>query len=855
MIPKRSGHVGSGAFLPTPDTRKPRGTTPEAIAETEPMSNNVIADSAAASSAFLARLAAGQITTGASAKPWAPPTAPNALPAANDAPSPKPVTTDAGTGLHEGSIVPFAAPPLLVAECRPNKVLAKRFEADGTKRDYDDCFDFRYRELPANTFAELLAAISWVSSHPTMCVLRGVLRPEWPRADTAPDAYFYRRKNDRPGEPANITEGAFSWVVYDYDDTASPFDLAAPERSIRTWHATLPPELRTAQSAFFPSASAHVSSTVRGKLVVWYGSPITGEQARDFADLYRADASVGRCYQPNYFAAPVFADGAVDPLAAHRAPIMFAGNDATPPAPAALKAHRDRPAPVPLGECPPGDKGILAALGPAAAQLGKRFAISGHLGGIMRKLGFEREACAAILTDWIPANELEPRLKWALAAWDKDPDEVSGEAALRETVGNAHAAVIVEACTRAAPPPSPEEMEKAARLDAIFETANRLQKEAAAASSTPAPIAVALDNDPFRFMWSDGIFAPLEPPVYVIDQLVQRGSLVEIIAYGGSGKTWLIVEMGVSAALGRLTFGRFPSKPSRVKFIDFENGTDEMRRRVQAVAKSHGASTIQNLAVSSFPSIYLTNSRFEELLRPVAEQSDIIFIDTFKAASPGVDENDSNIRVGLDVLKRIASQTGCAIVVLAHAKKIGANKDDHDPRELARGSSAIYDAADTVFAVQYKEGEPLSVVQTKARLGRTAEPFLVAIEDLPGPTGLLGAGGVRVGGLERGEHAAAALSAGERRILDKLREVRVVETLDGGSKADEAARRLARLCGMKESAFAEAFLSLRERSHASPEAEGLRIDGKGRSRKIVYNAPTHGARLAPSVLGASQREP
>jgi hypothetical protein len=145
-------------------------------------------------------------------------------------------------------------------------------------------------------------------------------------------------------------------------------------------------------------------------------------------------------------------DGCSDPLEGHRTPIVFEGKPATQPAPSTLKAFRDRPAPVPLKDCPPGDEGILATLGPADEQIGKRFHIAGHLGGLMRKLGFEREDCAAILTAWIPATELAPRLKWALEAWDKPADTVSGEVMLRETVGKAHADVIVAACMLARRP-------------------------------------------------------------------------------------------------------------------------------------------------------------------------------------------------------------------------------------------------------------------------------------------------------------------------------------------------------------------------------------------------------------------
>jgi len=340
--------------------------------------------------------------------------------------------------------------PLLVAECPDDRILTKRFEANGTKHDFTAGKWFKYHQLWATTWHDLLEALTWLTEQPTMCILRGVL---FEGCDDGEE--YYRRKHGTEAEPATLAPGSFPWVVYDFDETAAPFDLAAPETSIRAWHSTLAPELRAAASAFYISSSAHRSATVRGKLVTWYRGPVSGPQARALANYYRADPIVGWCHQPNFFAAPVFDPGALDPLAAYRhSPIMFAGKPAEMPNRALMKAFKDRPPPkgVVLKDLPPGDQGILASLGAADEQIGKRFAIAGHLGGIMRKLGFRREACAAVLTEWIPAKELAPRLKWALEAWDKPADTVSGEVALRETVGPAHAAVIVEACRRARRP-------------------------------------------------------------------------------------------------------------------------------------------------------------------------------------------------------------------------------------------------------------------------------------------------------------------------------------------------------------------------------------------------------------------
>lgn len=341
---------------------------------------------------------------------------------------------------------------LTILQALPGRYLTKRFLADGTKIDFQAGYRLRIEETPARTWADLLEALTVLVDCPDMCIVRGAAKADCPRSGE-PGEWVYRRLHDQPGEPANFVSVPRHWVVYDFDDTAAPFSPATAEASIRAWHTTLAPELRAASSAFFPSASAHTSRTVRGKLVVWYRAPIPERRARALAVHYRADPSVAGAVQPNYFAAPIF-EGCRDPLEGKRAPIVFEGRPATQPSAAALKATRNRPAPagVRLGRVLPGDRGILAALGDASDVVGFRFAIAGKLGGIMRKLGFRREDCAAVIQEWIPPEDLAPRLTWALGAWDRDPSEVSGFDSLAELVGKPHAEAICEAVAAARRP-------------------------------------------------------------------------------------------------------------------------------------------------------------------------------------------------------------------------------------------------------------------------------------------------------------------------------------------------------------------------------------------------------------------
>jgi hypothetical protein len=102
---------------------------------------------------------------------------------------------------------------------------------------------------------------------------------------------------------------------------------------------------------------------------------------------------------------------------------------------------------------PPAAAGIVAALGPYTAHAGRKWHVCGAVGGLMRKLGFSRDACRAVIGEWLagaPAHvNVIAGCAHAVGAWAKDAEVVSGFDALAELVGAEHAELITEAATLA----------------------------------------------------------------------------------------------------------------------------------------------------------------------------------------------------------------------------------------------------------------------------------------------------------------------------------------------------------------------------------------------------------------------
>lgn len=277
------------------------------------------------------------------------------------------------------------------------------------------------------------------------------------------------------------------------------------------------------------------------------------------------------------------------------------------------------------------------------------------------------------------------------------------------------------------------------------------------------------DGPPFVLTGPEDIFAPLMAPEYVVEGVLQRGSLSLLSAYGSSGKTWLAVELMLSVATGGRWLGRFPAKRGTATLLDWESGSYELRRRIQRNAiASKLATPVQGIDFASMPSSYLNGADFEERVTRLARERSLVVLDSLRAACPGVDENDSSMREPLDVLHRVGERTGCAFLVIVHAKKVTGTATNVDPRETLRGSSAIFDAADSVFTVTVRKELPLRIDQVKARQGRAVDPFEVTIEDRGEGTAVLAHDLGTVSDEAESTSATKALADAKQRIITLL---------------------------------------------------------------------------------------
>lgn len=288
------------------------------------------------------------------------------------------------------------------------------------------------------------------------------------------------------------------------------------------------------------------------------------------------------------------------------------------------------------------------------------------------------------------------------------------------------------------------------------------------------------------------IWAPIEEPDYLFGGLLVRGSLGLVVAYGASLKTWTTIDGWLSVGTGTPWLGRFPTKQGRALLFDFESGPYELRRRAHRLARGRElAIPVEGCGFVTMPAMSLAEDAFFEALAPLAKEHAFIGIDSLAAGSAGIDENDSRFATSLQRLKAIAAETGCVIVVLHHSRK--GNGEGSDEREMVRGSSAIFNAADVVLQlVRAKDDGAFLMRQSKARGGKAVEPFVVRVDDVSADASVVVASDAPEPG-DDGEclNRAKAIDKAKRAILLLLGQERGLTSKNkvyiriGGSKGDK----------------------------------------------------------------------
>ncbi len=197
-----------------------------------------------------------------------------------------------------------------------------------------------------------------------------------------------------------------------------------------------------------------------------------------------------------------------------------------------------------------------------------------------------------------------------------------------------------------------------------------------------------------------------QPRQWVFRGRFGPGDLCGLAAAGGTGKGFLLLQLAVSAATGRVLLPSFvPSGKHRVMAFFGEESPEEMHRRLAKIVKAFDLPTKEtdlltpdNLFIHSGRPFGLTapgeagtpSSEMERLAKEVGQFSpDLILIDPKSQFFAGLNENDNAITSQWYCLvRRLMEIHPCAVLVSQH---VGKMREAETDSAAARGASSNRD--------------------------------------------------------------------------------------------------------------------------------------------------------------------
>lgn len=229
------------------------------------------------------------------------------------------------------------------------------------------------------------------------------------------------------------------------------------------------------------------------------------------------------------------------------------------------------------------------------------------------------------------------------------------------------------------------------------------------------------------------IFAQLPPVNWLCKDLQLAPGRPNLLAGPGYGGKSIIAQViGFAVASGQRVFGKYPVQQGKVIHLNYDQGSRVPKSRYQRMMRAQFMAPSDldgRLFLGNHPPVYLDDPSAEAALMVTCEGAALLIIDSFRAALRALDENDSRVRGPLNMLIRVSEKTGVTVLVIHHSRKpgIGASAGKNE----IRGSSAIFEACESVYVLDPVKGEPTRVLHEKAGItGMTRQDFLLHVADV-----------------------------------------------------------------------------------------------------------------------------
>lgn len=241
------------------------------------------------------------------------------------------------------------------------------------------------------------------------------------------------------------------------------------------------------------------------------------------------------------------------------------------------------------------------------------------------------------------------------------------------------------------------------------------------APDTPAGRMAARAAAAPRFVSAAELQGKTFPPVrWVVPDLIPQG-LTILAGKPKLGKSWLSLDVALSAARGGWTLGDRRCIEGDVLYAALEDGEPRLKSRMAKVCQMPawpGRLTFCTEAPN------LTSGGLDFLQGWAASATDprLIIVDTFAKVRPTKMRDETQYEAdyrAAGMLKGLADETGVAVVMVHHVRK----QEADDPFDTVSGTNGLTGAADTILILRRESGGV-----TLCGRGRDIEEFELAVQ-------------------------------------------------------------------------------------------------------------------------------
>lgn len=214
---------------------------------------------------------------------------------------------------------------------------------------------------------------------------------------------------------------------------------------------------------------------------------------------------------------------------------------------------------------------------------------------------------------------------------------------------------------------------------------------------------------------ADEYFETTPPRIpWIVEGFCAVGAITVLVGDPGIGKSYVALSMAANASCGVPVLG-MNTKISEVAYLDAENGSGEMHRRIVSMGLRGNARIA--IAPGGFD-LRTAMYQVEDAVSPATVR--LLVLDSFRSLMPNVDENDSqSVSEALVPIQHLAREYGVAVILLHHRSKAGS----------LRGSTAFQSTAEIVVHLVKERTNELALVWEKSRMGKKPRKKCLALTE------------------------------------------------------------------------------------------------------------------------------